>query len=484
MAAASLVERHDLWDAEQREAAERALAVIDERGLRTVRFAFADQHGLLRGKTLVADETASAMRSGVGVTTTLLAKDTSHRTVFPVFSAGGGFGMREMQGAADMLMVADPTTFRVLPWAPDTGWLLCDLYFHDGRPVPYDTRQLFRAIHRRLETSGYDLVAGLEVEFHLFRLLDPSLRPTDAGAPGQPGEPPRVELLTQGYQYLTELRYDQLEPALEVLRRELVALGVPLRSLEVEFGPSQCEFTFRPEAGIRAPDLMVLLRSAVKQVARRHGYHATFMCRPRIPNVMSSGWHLHQSLSDRRTGVNAFVASEPGELLSPLGRHFLGGLIAHAPGATPFTTPTINGYKRYRPNSLAPDRVSWARDNRAAMLRLPCGPNDPASRIENRVGEPAANPYLYMASQIVAGMDGVARALDPGPSADSPYDTPATTLPVNLDAALDCLRADPVLCEGFGQPFIDYFVHIKRAEIARFAAEVTDWEHREYFDLF
>ena len=102
----------------------------------------------------------------------MLAKDTSHKTVFPVFTAGGGFGMKEMEGAADVLMVADPTTFRVLPWAPTTGWLLCDLYFSDGRPVPFATRHLYRTALDQLAQRGYDFVAGLEVEFHLFKLDD------------------------------------------------------------------------------------------------------------------------------------------------------------------------------------------------------------------------------------------------------------------------------------------------------------------------
>lgn len=480
----SFVERHALHGPEQREAAERMLAAVAQHGLRTVRFAFADQHGLLRGKTVVAQETAGALAAGVGVTTTLLAKDTAHRTVFPVFTAGGGFGLREMQGAADMLMVADPTTFRMLPWAPGTGWVLCDLYFHDGRPVPFDTRRLFRDQHERLERTGHAFVAGLEVEFHLFRLLDPRLAPSDAGMPGLPGSPPEVELLHQGYQYLTELRYDQLEPALETLRHGLVELGLPLRSLEVEFGPSQCEFTFRPLEGVAAPDAMVLLRSAIKQIAHRAGLHASFMCRPRIPNAMSSGWHLHQSLRRLADGANAFVPDAPGESLSPLGRRWLAGLLAHAEGATPFTTPTINGYKRYRPNSLAPDRVAWAHDNRAAMLRVLGGVGDPATRIENRVGEPAANPYLYLGAQLVAGLDGIERDLSPGPSADAPYEADVRRLPTDLDAALDALLADEVLVTGFGRSVVDYLVQIKRAELARFAAEVSDWEHREYFDLF
>jgi glutamine synthetase len=331
------------------------------------------------------------------------------------------------------------------------------------------------------------LLAGLEVEFHLFRLLDPKLSPADAGTPGVPGAPPEVELLHQGYQYLTELRYDQIEPALEPLRQAIEAIGLPLRSLEVEFGPSQVELTFRPIEGVAAADAMVLLRSAIKQVARRNGLHASFMCRPRIPNAMSSGWHLHQSLVRLADGANAFVADGAGHDGTPLsqtGARWLAGLLAHAEGATPFTTPTINGYRRYRPHSLAPDRVAWAQDNRAAMLRVIGAPGDAATRIENRVGEPAANPYLYMASQVVAGLDGLARGLSPGASADAPYETDARRLPASLDAALDALLADAALVEGVGRGFVDYLVHVKRAELARHAAEVGEWEHREYFDLF
>src|ERR1700687_1353176 len=195
----SLVERHGLWSAEQHEAAKRLEAVIAGEEIEVLRFSFADQHGLLRGKTLIAAEAVGALRSGVGVTTTLLAKDTAHRTVVPVFTARGGFGMRAMEGAADVLMVADPTTFRPLPWAEKTGWVLCDLYFADGSAVPFSTRGLYRSVLRDLEGRGYDYVAGLEVEFHIFKLDDAKLRPEHAT---QPGEPPAVSLLSQGYQYL------------------------------------------------------------------------------------------------------------------------------------------------------------------------------------------------------------------------------------------------------------------------------------------
>jgi glutamine synthetase len=290
-------------------------------------------------------------------------------------------------------------------------------------------------------------------------------------------------LLSQGYQYLTETRLDQMEPILETVRRDIIALGLPLRSVEIELGPSQCEFTFHPQVGLSPADTMMLFRSAVKQICRRQGYHASFMARPKVANVLSSGWHLHQSLRERRSDSNAFTSRDK-ELLSPAGRGFLAGLVSHARAATAFSTPTINGYKRYRSYSLAPDRAIWGRDNRGVMIRVLGGPGDPATRLENRVGEPAANPYLYMASQIVTGLDGMERKLDPGPSADTPYEAPAPLLPKSLEEALGALRTDACLAEGFGKNFIDYYLRIKEAEIARYNAEVTEWEQREYFELF
>jgi glutamine synthetase len=473
-----LAEKAGLWTDDRQAAAREVERRILAGELTVVRLSFADQHGLLRGKTLVSGEIAGAMKSGVGFTTTMLLKDTAHRTVFPVWSPGGGFGMKELEGAADVMMLPDPTTFRVLPWAPHTGWMLCDIVFADGRPMPLSTRHIYKQALATLGASGYEFFAGLEVEFHLFKLEKAKL---GAGDAGQPGEPPEVSLLNQGYQYLTEQRYDTMDPILEILRENIAGLGLPLRSLEVEFGPSQVEFTFRAATGLEPADAMILLRSTTKQVAERHGYHATFMCRPKIANVMSSGWHLHQSLKDK-SGANAFA--DPKEPLSPVGRHWMAGLLEHARAAAAFSTPTLNGYKRYRPFSLAPDRAIWGRDNRGVMVRVLGAPGDPTTHLENRVGEPAANPYLYMASQIVCGLDGLKRKADPGPSADTPYETKAVPLPRSLDEALDALRDDKVLRAGFGDFFVDYYLKLKQAEIDRFHLEVSDWEQREYFSTF
>jgi glutamine synthetase len=485
----SFVDRHGLWSDAQEGAAVAVLKAISQKNLELVRFSFPDQHGVLRGKTLVAAEASRALRSGVTMTSTLLAKDTSHRTVFSVFEAGGGMGLSEMGGAGNFVMVADPETFRVLPWAPNTGWLLCDSYFPNGKQVPIATRQLYRDALAKLAEAGFDYCAGLEVEFHLFKIEDLCLAPE---ALTWPSEPPRVSHTTHGFQYLTEGRYDQVAPIMDVLRNNIAALGLPLRSLEVELGPSQYEFTFAPEIGMAPADAMVLFRSALKQVARRHGYLVSFMCRPRLPNALASGWHLHQSLLDRKSNTNAFMSRT--EVLSPLGRCFLAGLLSNARAATPFATPTLNGYKRYHGvNTMAPIQAIWAQDNRGVMIRVLGAPGDPATHLENRVGEPLANPYLYMASQTYAGLDGITRELNPGPSGDAPYQSSAEPLPATLEEALAALRTNACFRAGFGDRFVDYYMHIKEAEIARCRKETTDksadteataWEHREYFDLF
>ena len=167
-----------------------------------------------------------------------------------------------------------------------------------------------------------------------------------------------------------------------------------------------------------------------------------------------------------------------------VGLQFIAGLLKHASGASVFSTPTINGYKRYQPYSLAPDRALWGKDNRGAMLRVVGGVNDPATRIENRIGEPAANPYLYLASQIYSGLDGIENKLKPTMPVDAAYDTQATPLPRSLLEATLALRENSYFREKFSDQFIDYILHIKEAEISRFLSTVTDWEHKEYFEIF
>lgn len=460
-------------------AAAELVAQVETSKIETIRVVFADQHGILRGKTVTAEALASIFRSGLSLPGTLLLKDTSNRTVFPIWDGRPTGVMATMAGAGDMILVPDPATFRVLPWSPHSAWIFCDPCARDGKPLPFAPRPVLRKAIDRLAAQGYGLTVGLEVEFHVFERVSEGLAHGDAGMPGLP---PETKLLDQGYQYLSEANYNRLEPVMDMLRRHAQALGLPVRSTEVEMGPSQFEFTFEPTDPMTHADNMVMFRTMVKEVCAREGLHATFMCRPNVENTASSGWHLHQSLTDA-TGTNVFIPPE-GEDLTPQASAWIAGLLAHASESCVLTTPTVNGYKRYRPFALAPDRIEWGHDNRGAMIRALMVPGDTASRIENRVAEPAANPYFYFASQILSGVSGLEDGLTAPAPVENPYANDAKGLPPSLIAAIEAFEQGSLFRDMLGAEFAEYISVLKRAEWKRYLSTVTEWEQREYFGLF
>ncbi|MCX7558749.1 glutamine synthetase family protein [Sulfitobacter sp. F26204] len=454
------------------------IAQAEAAKLETVRVLFTDQHGVLRGKAIVASALPSLFAEGMAAPSTLLLKDTSHRTAFPVWDATGDVA-GNMRGAGDILMLPDPATFCILPWSPRSAWVLCDLVDASGAATPFCTRSILRRARNSLAEQGMALVVGLEVEFHVFRKSDARLDHADATMPGQPV---RTTNLAQGYQYLTETTYDTLEPVMDELRRICQGLGLPIRSMEVEMGPSQFEFTFDPADPMTHADNMVKFRTAVKEVCSRQGLHATFMCKPNLANTAASGWHLHQSLVNIDTGENLFEQS--GNELTASCSAWIAGLLKHACASCLLSTPTVNGYKRYLPHQLAPNRVVWGRDNRGAMLRVLAKQSDPASRIENRVAEPAANPYLFFASQIIGGMDGLARKLCATEAVEDPYDSAAEPLPDTLLDAIEAFGSSQLFREKLGDEFVDYLCHIRRSEWDRYHRTVSEWEQQEYFGLY
>ncbi len=476
----NFIKKHGLWNEDQSKSAASVLRKIQELGLESIRLSFADQHGLLRGKSILTAELESVLSSGCSMTSTLLLKDTSNRTVFPIWTSGAGMNETQFNGAGDMVMVPDPKTFKVLPWSKKTGWFLCDIYFPNGEPIPFSSRLLCSQALNALTDFGYEYVSGIEIEFHIFKVNDPKLTFHDAT---MPGAPPEVSPLAHGFQYLSEVRLDELEPAVDLIREGALSLGLPLRTVEIEFGPSQVEFTFSPLTGKASADLMLLFRSATKQICKRNGYHASFMCRPGLQNVFASGWHLHQSLINRKDGKNAFSPAKNDSPLSTVGKQFVAGILKNADASCIFTTPTINGYKRYKPESLAPDRILWAKDNRGAMVRVLGSSEGQDARVENRIGEPGANPYFYLMSQILSGLDGIEKKRVPPPITETPYTTNATQLPQSLMEAVDAFDKSSFYRTQLGDDFVEYFLTIKRKEISRFLSEVTDWEHREYFEI-
>ena len=464
-------------------------------GLEQVRFVWCDLHGQTRAKTLSADAAIAALDKGLYMVGTVALKDTSDRTAFRVFDPEFAVQHPGFAGASNLWLKPVEASFKVLPWAERTGWIQCEAFFSDGSPMPLDTRWQLRRALERLSEHGLGLACGLEVEFHIYRLTQ--AHGQDALDPAQadwPGPAPGVSMLHAGYHLLSEASLDQSDEALRIVQKTAQALGLPLSSLEIELGPSQFEAVFDVTDALTAADQMVLFRSATRQALRRAGYHATFMCRPPFPNIMSSGWHLHQSLVDRQSGRNAFMRETaapdlaPGDarqFLSDLGAHYLAGLLTHAPGMTALCTTTVNGFGRFSAHAMAPQSVVWGRDNRGAMLRVIGAPGDPATRIENRLGEPAANPYLYLAAQIYAGLDGMVGKRFATPASDSPYGAATQSQPIatELSAALHALQGDEVLSTGFGRELIDGYATIKRLEQQRFdaAGDKQEFMRREYF---
>ncbi len=483
----SLARRCGVHDAARERARADVLARLAD--LDFVRIGWCDMHGLLRGKTLLPPALAAALEDGIGMVGTLMLKDTADRTTFKVFEPGIAEQLPGFAGAGNLLLLPDPASFVVLPWAPRTGWLRAQPYFGDARPVELDTRRVLQRALARLAEAGFALRCGLEVEFHIYRIDDGRLDPDGAA---WPGEPPAVSMVHPGYYLLAEACADMAHEPLRIVAETAHGLSLPLRSLEIELGPSQVEAVFDATDALTAADQMVLFRNGVKQALRRVGYHASFMCKPPFTNVMASGWHLHQSLVELRNGANAFcreqprpgsAASDAQHTLSEVGANWLAGLLEHAGALAVFGTPTINGFGRFAPRALAPRSVLWGHDNRGALLRVIGAAGDAATRIENRIGEPAANPYLYIASQIVAGLDGLQRQLIAPKASDEPYAEGAVMLPNTLGAALDALAADAVTAQAWDAGFLASFVAAKRSELARHEAaeDKHEWQRREYF---
>ena len=485
------VARYGLYSQEQAAAADALADQIRAEGLRTVRLIVVDQHGMPRGKALAPEVAIAAMRNGLDFSGAIYSLDSGNQVFVPAFAAGGGFGIDEFTGFPDIVLVPDPSTFRILPWADNTGWMLCDTYFSNGQPMPLDGRGLMRRMLNQLGDAGFDYLAGIEVEYYIVKVDSDHVAPENAGFTAPP---PPVSVWQRGYQYLSEVRLDSVASTLEAIRDGLAAVGIPPRSMEDEWGPGQMEFSFSPIGGLAAADAVVLFRSAVKQMCQRRGLLASFMCRPGLPNFFSSGWHLHESLISRQDGTNAFASTS--DWLSQTGRQFVAGLIEHSMPMTVFATPTVNGYKRYRPYSFAPDRVCWALENRGALVRVQGAPGDTNSHVEMRMGEPAANPYLYMAANIAAGLDGMRRELAPPPPVEAdPYATENTPLPASLADAIGALEQDSFFRKAFGDTLVDYLLQMKRSEVARYEAaiaenpppdgqDVSDWEMHEYFEFF
>jgi glutamine synthetase len=488
-----LVAELGLWSEEQVAAADEIEAGLDEVDL--VHLVFCDPHGLARSKTLTADTFRSVLRNGMDFSPGPFLFDTGH-AVAVNFLAEPGIGVDEILGAGDFVVVADPLTFQPFQVAsnggPRTAWVLGDEYLRDGAPHPLSTRNVLRQVCARYAERNLAPVIGLEVEWYLTRRLAGPVGNAGNGF-GLQGTAPVVEAMNAGYQFNLDTAYDSVAAVADPLALRLLELGLPLRSMEHESGPGQLETTFNPMLAMDAADAMLLFRTLVKQSCARRGFHASFMSLPRIDGFDPSGWHIHQSVMNTATGRNLFAAEDAAVGISAEGKAYIDGLLARAREFCLLSVPTVNGYRRLGLDfSLAPTRIGWSFEDRSVMIRV-LGGGGSATHIENRIGEPCANPYLAMASQLFAGLDGLTGTPEAcGQQAADKAATPGV-LPQSLGEALEAFR-DGGPQDLLGAPLASCLTKLKESEVARFEAwlakeqpaegDVTDWEQREYFETF
>jgi glutamine synthetase len=427
---------------------------------RSVRLLYSDLHGVARGKDIPISEFDHVIERGLCFCAAVMGTDLRHTPVW-----GGE------QGYPDLHAHPDLTTMSNLPWEDGVAVCLADLSPAEGGAPIADPRGAVRHAVQELRALGLDPVVGPELEFFLVR--------RDPEAPN--GIARIVDNLSMVYTVGRQADPDGLA---RKMTEHLAELGLGAFAVNHEFMNSQYEINLRHADALTAADRAFLLKTSVKDIAAMHGLIATFMGKP-FNDQGGSGTHLHVSLE--RDGANAFDgtgASDFGDGVSDELRHFTAGILAHASALMAFLNPTINAYRRIQPDSLAPTHANWGWDNRSTFIRIP-PERGGATRVEIRVGDGAANPYLAIAATLIAGADGIRRGLEPpAPIVGDAYHAgPEITgppLPSGLDHALDALQDDQVLRDGLGPEIVDTFLTVKRFEVDRHRAWVSDWEIAEY----
>jgi glutamine synthetase len=433
-------------------------AAAEHRGVPTtsVRVLYPDLHGVARGKDIPISEFDHAMEKGLCFCSAVMGTDLRHTPV-----RGGD------EGYPDFIARPDVTTMAPLPWEPGVAVCLANLEpAEGGAPIP-DPRGAVGAGVEALRALGLDPIVGPELEFFLVR--------RDPAAPN--GIARRVDNLSMIYTVGPQADPDGV---VRGMTESLAQLGLEVFAVNHEFMNSQYEINLRHADAMTAADRAFLLKSSIKDIAAQHGLIATFMGKP-FNDQGGSGTHIHLSLNRNRR--NAFAADGPDGVSDEL-RWFIAGVLEHARALMAFLNPTINAFRRIQPDSLAPTHANWGFDNRSTFVRVP-PERGGATRIEIRVGDGAANPYLAIAAALAAGTDGVRRRLEPPePVAGDAYradpEHAGGGLPTSLDEALDALEADDVLTTALGTEIVDTFLAVKRFEAERHRAWVSDWEIQEY----
>ncbi len=431
------------------------LRAVEERNVKLVRLWFTDVLGQLKSVAISPVELETALEEGVH------------------FDGSAIDGFSRIQ-ESDVLAKPDPTTFELLPWAEggNTARMFCDIFSQDGDPFEGDPRQVLRRNLEAAHQTGYSFFVAPEMEFFYF-------------ADGEPTHTPKL-LDSGSYFDLTT------SDVASDLRRETISvletMGIPVEYSFHEDSPSQHEIDLRYTDAMSMADQIMTFRLVVRELALERGRFASFMPKP-LEGMQGSGMHLHLSLFEK--DANAFHDPEAEFALSKVARQFMAGLLVHAREITAVTNQLVNSYKRLVVGFEAPVWVTWAQNNRSALIRVPVTKADKPSstRVEYRSPDPACNPYLAFSVILAAGMEGIRQEYDlPAQTtrnifeltAEEMSDLGVHPLPQSLAEALDVMEQSKLVHDALGSHIFEWFLRNKRSEWRAYKSHVSQWELERY----
>ncbi len=428
----------------------------------TLRIEYPDIYGVCRCKAMPASKLAEVADEGINFAKAVYGIDLSN-------DIPPGTGVCDEIDWRDMNVVPDLDTYAVVPYMPGTARLLADPVF-DGKPTDVCPRSLLKKVVGLYNDLNLRPIAATELEFFLFREEDGQAGPYYANLPFSV--------------YTANPRVDQLG-IMRNLQNILMSMGLDVLYMNHEFFCGQYEINWKYDDALAMADQSFTFKTVCKEYAATQGLFLTFMDRPKNEGG-GSGYHVHFSVFDMERKRNLFDDPQGKHGLSELALNFIAGQMAHAKGMTPIMLPTINSYRRVCLDSFAPYFLVWGLDNRTVYLRVP-EERGKATRCENRGPGASANPYLVIATGLLAGLEGIKNKLDPGePFIGDAYRLDPEendVVPMYLPQALEELHKDQALVDALGKDLVQLFTALKSGEIERFRTWVSDWEWNEYSPL-
>lgn len=433
-----------------------------------VKVAVADIDGILRGKYISAEKFFSVTKNHLGFCNVTFGWDASDVAYDNTDYTGWH------SGYPDARVKLDLSTFRKIPWENDVPFFLGQFVDEEDKPLYVCPRQLLRQVLARAEAAGF--VPFFSQEFEWFNFIETPQTLKDKNYSG-------LTPLTPGMFGYSILRSTYRNDYFDALFAGLKNFDVPLEGLHTETGPGVYEAAIAHSGVLEAADRAVLFKTAVKEIAYKHGIIATFIAKLN-ENLPGCSGHVHQSLWDKAAATNLFYDANDKRGMSEMMQHYIAGQLFCLPHILPLFAPTVNSYKRLVEGAWAPTTLTWGMDNRTVALRALTG-GSKSTRLESRVVGSDSNPYLAMAGCLAAGLYGIERKLKlHKPTKGSGYrDLTHGTLPRNLYEATEAMRQSKLARKLFGDGFVDHFTQTRIWEWKQFSKSVTDWELKRYLEI-